>query len=150
KVKVIKTAAGDRIKTGEGLALTTLWPPAEFSASDPNDLSVVLLLDFSSLDVLLTGDANIQTGFYNNVGQEIDILKVAHHGSRTGTDEEFLDKVRPRLAVISVGKNNSYGHPHSEAMKILRDKDIKILRTDEDGEVEVVSDGQSWSVKSRR
>ncbi len=72
----------------------------------------------------------------------IDILKVPHHGSQTSLDEQFLDKVNPRLAIISVGKNNSYGHPSQETIRILRERDIKILRTDLDGEIEITSDGK--------
>ena len=81
-----------------------------------------------------------------------DILKVPHHGSKYGMNKEWLEAVRPKLAIISVGRRNSYGHPTEEALKLLRDEDksissIKILRTDQDGTVEVVSDGRRWWVK---
>ena len=83
------------------------------------------------------------------VGQ-IDVLKVPHHGSKTGLSKEFLEEIKPKLAVISVGKKNSYGHPAIETMRILRDfrgfggAGIKILRTDLDGEIEIVSDGEKY------
>ena len=77
----------------------------------------------------------------------IELLQVPHHGSKTGLDNDFLDRVRPRLAVVSVGKNNRYGHPSEEILKILRNKDIKKLRTDLNGEIETISDGKGWWVK---
>jgi len=73
------------------------------------------------------------------------VLKVAHHGSKYSTSEEFLKEVRPELAIISVGKN-SYGHPTPEVVERLNKQAINLLRTDQKGEIEVVSDGKSWGV----
>jgi len=72
-----------------------------------------------------------------------DILKVAHHGSKTSSSEDFLKAVLPEIAVISVGKGNSYGHPHQEVLEIFQKFGIKVLRTDLDGDIKIFSDGES-------
>ena len=79
--------------------------------------------------------------------RRVNYLKVPHHGSKNGLTKELLETIKPEVAVISVGKNNSYGHPHEETLKLLRDKDIKILRTDEKGDIEVVNDGKKWWIR---
>lgn len=116
--------------------------------TDLNDFSYYMHLQYGQFDALFTGDGDstIQDDIMlTGVIPDVEVLKFPHHGSRTGILPEFLDKAGPELAVISVGKN-SYGHPTREALEILSERDIKILRTDKDGEVEVVSDGLSWSV----
>ena len=75
------------------------------------------------------------------------MVKVPHHGSKFGLEPDWWARVKPALAVVSVGKNNSYGHPTREVMKTLDDLGIKLLRTDRDGEIEIVSDGETWEVK---
>lgn len=110
--------------------------------SDPNDFSIVANIRFKKFDALMTGDIGpgvtdeiIKTGLL----KDVDYIKIPHHGSKNGITEELLDITNPEVAVISSGKNNPYGHPHEEALKILRDRDIKILRTDsgEDVVIEV-------------
>ena len=71
-----------------------------------------------------------------------NVLKVGHHGSKFSSSEEFLRAVKPALAVISVGKKNRYGHPTPEALERLQAAGARILRTDEDGDIEIVSDGE--------
>ena len=75
------------------------------------------------------------------------VLKVAHHGSKYSTSEEFLDSVKPEVSVISAGKNNSYGHPTQEVLQKLEMSGIKVFRTDESGDIEIVSDGNNISIK---
>ena len=79
--------------------------------------------------------------------EEMEVLKVPHHGSKTGLDKEWLAQTRAKLAVISVGKGNRYGHPAPETIKLLQELGMKILRTDESGDVEIISDGEKWWVK---
>ena len=78
-------------------------------------------------------------------GQKIksDVYMVAHHGSNTGSTEEFLNAVNPQYAVISCGKDNDYGHPHKEVLGRLRDKGIKVFRTDEQGAIVAICNGKS-------
>lgn len=138
------------------------------SKKDPNEFSVVLIVSFKDFDALFTGDINpsisdkiageISDGLAErlvlspstslgiNDSRRIEYIKVPHHGSKNGLSQNLLDAVKPGIAVISVGKNNSYGHPHEEILKILGGKDIRILRTDQMGSVEVITDGKAWWV----
>lgn len=150
--------AGDRLKTKDGLSFKVLAPSKSFleATSSGGEIgeshefaSLVILVSFGEFDFLLTGDSQVEElkiGILETSLLSLEVLQVPHHGSKTGLDQEFLDRVGPRLAVISVGKNNRYGHPSEEILKILRDLDIKILRTDVDGEVEIISDGKKWWV----
>ena len=75
-----------------------------------------------------------------------DVLKVPHHGSRTSTNKEFLERVNPQIAVISLGKDNEYGHPHKSTLKYLKEFGVTTYRTDKDATVIVTSDGNDISV----
>lgn len=116
-----------------------------------NDFSYYVQAQYGSFRALFTGDGDSQIQpeiIKTNNLQKIDVLKFPHHGSKTGVLPEFLEAIRPSLAVISVGKNNSYGHPAAETLKLLRSlKGLRVLRTDLDGEIEIVSDGKRWEVK---
>ena len=112
-----------------------------------NEASIVTLLSYGDFDVLLPGDIGSQNEGVIEADKEIEVLKVAHHGSKYSTSEEFLEQIKPKLAIISVGKN-SFGHPTSEVLGRLRDLGVEILRTDINGEIEVVSDGKTWGVKN--
>ena len=109
---------------------------------DLNDTSIVLRLKYGTTSFLFTGDASstIEKKFLNKEIQS-DVLKLGHHGSRYSTSKEFLKKVSPTYAIISVGKNNSYNHPHSEVFKRLNDQNVKIYRTDEQGTIIAESNG---------
>ena len=80
--------------------------------------------------------------------RDCSVLKLAHHGSHNGTDVAWLDVVRPELAVVSVGAGNSYGHPHSQTLDLLKRHKIPLVRTDEWGTITMVSDGDSWNLVS--
>lgn len=114
-----------------------------------NEVSAVIRVSFGNHSFLLTGDleakqeANlIGTGQLDNC----TVLKVGHHGARTATSEEFLDKIRPSHAVISVGQDNRYGHPHPSVVKRLEAKSISISRTDRHGAIVFYSDGVSLNI----
>ena len=123
------------------------------SSFDLNLASVVMMLHYGTFDVLLSGDADgsVQDEFMNEIFQDnpIEILKVPHHGSKTGLLNSFLDRLQTNVAVISVGKN-SYGHPAPELIKTLTDRHIDVHRTDKEGDIEVVSDGREYKVKVHR
>ena len=119
-----------------------------------NDFSIVAGLSFGEFDALLTGD--IEDNVSDMIAGELTLrtkreweyIKVPHHGSKNGLSQKLLDVVNPKLAIISSGKNNSYGHQHEEVLKLFIDKNIKILRTDERGDVAVETDGKSyWLIK---
>lgn len=172
KVPIRKLYRGDTFSAGDS-HFSVLWPDRDWVAthlsphlSDLSDLSdsrvlglqagtnlnsfsYFLHLVYGTFDVLFTGDGDskIQPEIMKmNVLPDIEVLKFPHHGSRTGILSEFLDIVRPELAVISVGKN-PYGHPTKEAIEQLNNRAIKLKRTDLDGDVEVISDGSAWSIK---
>jgi competence protein ComEC len=119
------------------------------SVGDLNDYSLVFGLRYGSFDVIFTGDADTRvdsqyTGL-RLADDSIEVLKVPHHGSKTGMSESFVNWVRPQLAVISVGKNN-YGHPTKDAINMLQSIGASIMRTDESGDIAVISDGTNWQV----
>lgn len=118
---------------------------------DLNSCSIVLKLTFGNLAYLFTGDeetVNEEQMISSGYDLSADVLKVAHHGSNTSTSEEFLNKVSPKIAIIMVGKENSYGHPHSEILNRLNDRNIKIYRTDTDGTILITSDGNKNNVQT--
>lgn len=157
--------SGDRIDFADKTSFLTVWPQKEWfqnqklqdshssvkdsSSLDINGFSVVELLSYGNFKALLTGDAGIlvEDKIASIVGQ-IDVLKVPHHGSVTGMSDYFLSEISPKLAIISVGAKNRYGHPSKIALDLLSKYNIQILRTDKDGEVEIVSDGKSFKIYS--
>jgi competence protein ComEC len=151
--------SGDRIDLVDKTQLLTLWPTEELINSnqlqdkndsqnlDLNGLSLIQLFTYGNFTMLLTGDAGLlaEDKIAVEVGR-VDVLKVPHHGSKTGMSDYFLSQISPSLAIISVGANNRYGHPAQTALDLLNFHNIKTFRTDQDGEVEIISDGKSFSV----
>lgn len=113
-----------------------------------NETSIVSLLKYQDFEALLPGDIGIEEEEKLKIG-DVEVLKIAHHGSKYSTSPGFLEKTTPELAIISVGATNRYGHPTPEVLERLRNLEIKILRTDLDGEVEIVSDGENWYTKPK-
>ena len=137
-----KIYAGDELRImNYELRFKILWPTKDLQSKEINDYSIVGKLSFGDFDALLTGDAGVIAPT-----EPVEVLKVPHHGSKYGMTKVWLEATGPRLAIISVGKRNSYGHPAAEILKILSDEGIKILRTDLDGDVEIVSDGKKYWV----
>jgi competence protein ComEC len=142
-----RVTPGDSI-AADGVAITFLAPDSAWTASlsDPNEASAVALVTFGSVKFLLTGDAEhaLESWLIFNAGHllDVDVLKVAHHGSRTSSTEEFLDATTPRLAIISVGAENAYAHPSPEVESRLDARGIRTVRTDRGGTVMVRTDGR--------
>lgn len=117
-----------------------------------NDGSIVFALRYGSFDAIFPGDADIrvESGWRNAklADDTLELLKFPHHGSKTGMSESFLETLRPKLTIISVGKN-SYGHPNPVTLAALEKHAIPVKRTDMEGDIEVISDGRTWSVSSR-
>ncbi|MCL5970360.1 MAG: MBL fold metallo-hydrolase [Patescibacteria group bacterium] len=137
---------GDKFKI-EDLILKTFSSADSALQNDPNN-SLIELLTYKNFKILFPGDSPSQ--FEDKVAGEIgkvDVLKVAHHGSKTGTDQYLLSILKPELAVISVGKNNKYNLPSKDVERILGAKDIRILRTDREGEIRVISDGEKFWIE---
>jgi competence protein ComEC len=117
---------------------------------DSNNTSIVSKLIFGNSSFLFTGD------IYKDVEESLvltsldlnsKILKVAHHGSKTSSSEKFLEKVLPEIAVISVGENK-YGHPNKEVLEILEKYGIKVLRTDREGDIKIISDSKKYEISN--
>jgi len=148
---------GDKLTNQSNFSLLTLWPSADFvgkstsnssfEANNPdlNGFSVVQLLSYGSFKVLLTDDAGviIEDKIAKEIGK-IDVLKVPHHCSKTGLNSLFLKETSSGIAIISIDAKNRYGYLSQEALTLLRNNNIKVLRTDKDEEVEIVSDGKFW------
>lgn len=151
-IPIKNPAVGYSADLGE-VELRVIHPFAQqILTSDPNDTSIVNYLVYKNFDLLLTGDAGeeIETELKNrNLLYDIDVLKAGHHGSRTSSSQSFLDLAKPETAIIQVGENN-YGHPHQEVVDRYRAMGTKLFQTRLDGTVEVVSDGNSYQVKTRR
>jgi competence protein ComEC len=119
------------------------------STRDLNDFSIVNLLTYGNFRALMTGDIlpdSIDVLLQNYEMSDVNYIKVPHHGSKNGLTQSLLDAVKPEVAVISVGKN-SYGHPHKEVLEMLAGYELKVLRTDEMGDVVVVTDGEKIWIK---
>jgi competence protein ComEC len=128
-----------------GLEFLCINPQKNMVTNGANAYSTVLYMERDSFSALITGDVEEEgqehvirdiranRDMFNN----LDLLKVAHHGSMYTTDEEFLRLTKPKLAVISCGRNNKYGHPHKELLQRLEDVGAKIYRTDESGAITI-------------
>ncbi len=122
-------------------------------SSDTNDTSIILRIDYGETSFLFTGDAERdaeQAVLNKGVDLSATVLKVGHHGSDTSTGYVFLREIMPQYAVISVGKGNSYGHPTEETLSRLRDADVKVFRTDMQGDIICTSDGKTVSFSVAR
>jgi competence protein ComEC len=138
------------------VAVTVLSPPAEGlplpgrgAAADRNNGSIVLRVDFGLASLLLTGDIETEAEDYLRGSQapiRALVLKLAHHGAARSTGHGFLDAVRPEFAVISAGAGNRFGHPAPETLERLRRSGARIYRTDEQGAVEIETDGATLTI----
>ena len=149
-VRVVVARAGRGFRIGR-LRLRILWPDGPGSpGDDPNNHAIVVLASYGEVDVLMTADAESDvTGGVR--APPVEILKVAHHGSADAGLPSLLDRIRPRIAVISVGADNDYGHPDPGTVAALESvPGLALYRTDRDGQVVVESDGRRISVRSDR
>ena len=162
EVKIRGVCRGTKIQVGE-VRLEVMWPPEQISYQHSgenddrklskkasNNESVGMLLKYGCFGAFLGGDLEYKAEV-NLVGlgpiEPVTLYKVHHHGSRTSSSEVLLDMLRPKLALISVGRNNPYGHPDATVIERLEKQGIKVLRTDVEGTVEVVSDGERYWIR---
>ncbi|MDU6543065.1 MBL fold metallo-hydrolase [Clostridium sp.] len=129
-----------------GQAKCTILAPNSSSYDDLNDYSIVVKVEFGNNSFLFTGDAgevSEKEMLSNGLELKADVLKVGHHGSRTSSSDAFLNTVNPKYAVISVGKDNDYGHPNAEALNRLSSRGAAIYRTDLNGTIVATSNGNN-------
>jgi competence protein ComEC len=135
----------------DSVAFTVLHPDPAWHGwgEDVNEDSLVLLVEYGSFQALFAGDAGLPAeAEMRNRARSVDLLKVGHHGSRGSTGDEWLDSLRPRAAVISVGQNK-YGHPSPPTLARLRRHRVEVWRTDRDGAITVTTDGTQMTVQAK-
>ncbi len=164
-VSWMRVHPGDSVAV-DGITIRFLAPDSSWTAhlTDPNLASTIAVVQYGAVRFLLTGDAERAEeewllSHYSSVELRSDVLKVGHHGSRTSSSAPFLDAVQPRVALVSVGAGNSYGHPSAEVMDALLVRGATIVRTDQLGTAVVSTDGRelfvrvggrSWTVSGKR
>lgn len=157
KIPTRHVLSGDRFQLEDGVVIEVLGPTRDYlNKTSPGGTigeraefaSVILKVSYGSFSAILPGDSQkeglmqvSQSAFHNST-----ILQVPHHGSRSGLDKNTIRFISPNEAIISVGKNN-YGHPSKEILELLKNEHINVLRTDERGDIEIVSDGKGWGIK---
>lgn len=153
-IHTINAYAGQIYTIGRYVTLEVFYPDAEgrslskFYDGDDNNRSLIFLLRYKDAEVLFTGDIyeDVEEYVASDWDKNVDILKVAHHGSRTSSSRYWLDAVNPYLAVIQVG-NNNFGHPHEEVLERFAGTGTKVLRNDIHGAVICIFDGKNWTIR---
>lgn len=138
---------GQRILLGAGAYVDVLYPDREVTHSETNDASVVLHVVYGETEFFLSGDAPASVEKYvvylEGERLESDVLKAGHHGSHTSTSDELLAVAKPKMVVISAGKDNSYGHPHKEVVEKIQNTGATMFETSKEGTITLVSDGKT-------
>jgi competence protein ComEC len=149
-VRIVPARVGQLFQLGE-LRLRVLWPDGPgLPDEDPHEHGVVLLASYGQFDALLTGDSESPVTLPLNP-PKVELLKVAHHGSSDDGLDDLLELLHPKIALISVGEGNDYGHPAPSTLSALSSfPGLAVYRTDEDGRITVESDGASFSVRTER
>lgn len=151
-INVKKISRGDNIILDKenNISFEVLWPNSNFETSDNNERSIVLRLDYGKTSFLFTGDASskiekilVENSTSTNI-LDIDVLKAGHHGSKTSSSLEFLEKTSPELTIISAGKDNKFGHPNKETLDNLAKVNSQIKNTAEIGRILIKSDGEKY------
>ena len=149
KIKVVQVKAGDKIQIDENTSISVLFPTENLITENIlNNNSLVAKFTYAidgtkEFSMLLTGDIEkiaedeIVSMYKNTNALQANILKIAHHGSKTSTTQEFLNLVKPQIALIGVGENNSFGHPNKVTLDKLNNLGTKIFRTDLSGEITI-------------
>ena len=153
KIKLIYVKEGDVLKIG-GIKISIIHPENKLMINNPmNNNSIVCKVEYNSFSMLLTGDIEMEAEeliLRKNINLKADVLKVAHHGSKTSTTGEFLKAINPKVALIGVGKNNNFGHPSNEVIQRLKENGTRIYRTDENGEISITVNKKGRIIKIQR
>ncbi len=142
---VIECEAGAEYSLGE-MKMKLLGPDPDDLGDDANNSSIITKITYGESSLLFTGDAEyeVEAMLISRWGNELDcdFFKLGHHGSSTSNSDAFMDVVSPYMALVSCGEDNSYGHPHREIVTMLKNRNIEYYRTDKDGSVIFVCDGE--------
>lgn len=140
-------STGHQLALGASTSLRIFSPLGDTGNWETNTASIVAKLKYGDVEFMLTGDAPISIEEYlvktYGTDLESEVLKLGHHGSRTSSGEIFLDTIKPEYGVVSAGKDNTYGHPHSEVVENLKKRDINMLNTADSGTIVFKSDGKA-------
>ena len=157
EMKVCYIGPDTRIDISDDVSIEVIWPvevsDEPIAADDPNEHNTVYMIHYKEIKIMVTGDLleedeQEMIKYYQGTDTlECDILKVAHHGSKSSSSEAFLDAVHPEIAVIQCGRNNFYGHPHKQTLDRLEKRGIQIFRTDLSGAVGIDIHGDRISVE---
>lgn len=157
-IPVTRCSEGDRIRLDDRTVMQVLNPPGNWPGDEEsfNNASLVLKLSYGHTSILFTGDVEaeveeriVSSGTEDDIDVsllDVDVLKVAHHGSAYSSGKAFLDAVDPQAAIISVGRNN-FGHPSEKVLNLLKESNVECFRTDECGAVVLKSDGSSIKIR---
>ncbi|MGV3024107.1 ComEC/Rec2 family competence protein [Clostridium thermobutyricum] len=143
KINILKDGTSS-IDLGKNTQVSVFSPKENLKDDNLNNYSPIIKIQFKDASFLFTGDAekeNINYVLSKNYPIDSDVLKLGHHGSKTSTTKEFLEKVTPSIAIASLGENNSYGHPHKKVLDLLNSFNIKLFRTDKDSTITLISNG---------
>ena len=153
---IIYVNPSEQIIITDDVYIEPIWPvkisKEQIAVDDPNEHNTVYMIHYKGIKVMVTGDLleedeKEMVRYYQGTDTlKCDILKVAHHGSKSNSSEVFLDAAKPRIAVIQCGRNNFYGHPHKQTLERLEERGIKVLRTDISGAVGIDIHGSRLSV----
>ena len=143
-LEIVAPKIGDKFTLGSA---TCEVMSIDNDAKELNLTSIVIEVTNGDSKFLFTGDAEIENE-EKRLWNDIDVLKVGHHGSRTSTSEDFIEQTKPEVAVISLGEGNSYGHPHKETMDLLNEYNVTIYRTDTQGTIHITSDGENYNIET--
>jgi len=149
-INILYVSAGDEFGD-ESVAMKCLHPAQNFPYTTRNGYSTTVSLNYKNFDMLFTGDLETDgedAMIIKKLLKDIDVLKVAHHGSMYSSQQKFLDIIKPEIAIISCGIKNSYGHPHQELINRLKSKKSEIYITTECGEITIKTDGNRVGVES--
>ena len=155
KINVKIVEGGEKVSIEDNLYFDIIWPFSDNMISDNsiNNNSLVCKLNYKNYSMLFTGDIEaiaekaILKKYSKNLNiLKSDILKVAHHGSKTSSITEFIEKIKPKYAIIGVGEDNKFGHPSDSTIQNLEKANIRIYRTDKMGEIEIKKNGKEIKI----
>ena len=152
EVETVDAKRGDTYALG-GATITILSPDESDDWENINDWSVVMMVQYGRVKYLLTGDAETPVESYlleNNADLSADVLKMGHHGSNTSSCDVFLNAVSAKIAAVSCGQDNDYGHPHKEVLSRLSERGTAVYRTDLQGSVVFTTDGKEIAAHTER
>ena len=148
-LQITLAEAGTIIDQTDAYKLEILWPTKDANFPDTNDYSIIIKLTVGNKTFLFTGDAPTNAILNSNPGH-IDVLKVSHHGSRTGTTEVLIHKLSPTYAVLSYAVDNSYGHPMQSVLNALRKHSVEVWGTGANGTITITCDGTTIDISSEK